>query len=471
MMSLAVLAGLPVMFLIASNTSVFAEIWKNLHIVFLLMGVGLAAWAIWQVIYHVGYGQAVGPLVDRNAFAALMNLFWFPAAYLFLTNKFTSNRWMSLITGGGLFIISTALFATASRGGIATWLLLMPFILWAGYKHTQSKQLVVIVLLIATLAFLCSALLLHSSVAERTFQLAQDGSTSARLLMWQSTIKMALDHPLVGTGWGTFSGYYPAYRFPLENTTSGVSAHNDYLQFAAEGGITAMLLQLGVMLGLLFQLKRSLKQASDVAGLESIAILLGVLAIFIQAGVNFIFCFAFMNILAGLYIARATQLIDTPYTIKISSLEKIRPSVKRLLVSFILLIVAMPFALHLIAQACLTGSRPGLIAINLIAPKVTAYNVANFIAAIRPREGIAQEVILQATERFLADNASNSRVTDGLKGELLNETIERFESVRAQTANNPYVGVREAQMLIAHHDMLVGGNIAFAKASQILAEN
>lgn len=471
MMVLPVLAGLPVIYLIASNSLILNDIWRKLSAILFITAVGLASWGIWQVINHVGYGWAVGPLVDRNAFAALMNLLWFPAAYLFLTHKFTANRWMSLLLGSGLFIISVALFATASRGGIGTWLILLPIMLWASYRYSQSKLQVAVIPLIAIVAYLCSALLLHSSVGDRTLELAQDASITARLMMWQSTIKMALAHPFSGTGWGTFAGYYPAYRSPLENTTSGVSAHNDYLQLAAEGGIPAMLLQLGVMLGILFQLMRSLKHTpGTAAGFESTALLLGVLAIFIHAGVNFIFCFAFMNILAGLYLARAAQLVELPHIIKIPDFEKIRPSVKRLLAGFILLLITMPFALHLIAQACLTGSQPGLKAINLIFPKVTSYQVASFISAIRPKEGIAQEVIFQAVEHYLADNANNSAVTDDVKRDLLNETTEQFDAVRDRTANNPNIGVREVKMLITYRD-IIGSNIALAKAHQVLAAN
>ncbi len=479
MLTLAVLAGLPVMYLVATNLPNLPEIWQNLRIILFFTGVGLAVWAIWQVANKIGYGWAVGPLVDRNAFAALMNLFWFPVAYLFLSNKYTSNRWISILLGGGLFVISIALFATASRGGIATWMLLLPFILWVGYRHAKSKQLIAITLCIVLFAYFCSAQFLHSSVADRSFQigpsaqtaqLSKDASTSARLLMWQSTIKMAMDHPFSGTGWGTFVAYYPAYRSPLENTTSGVAAHNDYLQLAAEGGIPALLLLLSIMIGLLLQLRKGFKLAPDKTGIESIALLLGVLAIFIQAAVNFVFVFAFMNILAGLYLARAARLIDTPQTIKITGFEQIRPSIKRLLAGFILLLVTAPFALHLIAQACLTGSQPGLKAIDLIAPRVTTYKVANFIAATRPQEGIAQEAMLQTAEQFLAENVSNSAVTDDFRHELLNETIERFDAVRARSANNPNVGAREAKMLIAYHSIL-GDNIAYSKAQQILSDN
>lgn len=475
MMSLAILAGLPVMYLVASNTPSLAEIWKSLRTLLFITGVGLATWAIWQVIRHVGDGQAVGPLTDRNAFAALMNLLWFPAAYLLLTSKSTSSRWVPLLLGGGLFLMSTALFATTSRGGGAVWLLLLPFMLWAGYRHTQSKSLVAMIPLIAILAYFCSALLLHTSMADRTFQLAQDPSTNARLLMWQSTIKMALAHPLIGTGWGTFASYYPAYRSPLENTSSGSFAHNDYLQLAAEGGITALLLQLGVMLGLLLQLKYSLKRTSDAAGLESVALLLGALAVFVHAGVNFIFCFAFINILVGLYLARAAQLTGTLRVIMVPRFEQIGRPVKRLLAGFVILLITAPFGLHLIAQACLVGGQPGLKVINLVMPNTSAYNIARLITAISPQESIAQEIMLQASEHALADSAGISAVGVNFQGELLNEALERLDLVRAGNANSPNIGVREVKLLMAYHTIFdgnVGGSgAAYAKAHQILRDN
>jgi len=480
MMSLAILAGLPVMYLVATNMPNSTEVWQNLRVILFITAVGLAMWAIWQVANKIGYGWAVGPLVDRNAFAALMNLLWFPAAYLFLSNKFSSSYKLSILLGGGLFIISTALFATASRGGIGAWLLLVPFLLWAGYRYSKSKQLIAITLSIAIAAYFCSALFLQSNVADRNFQmgsstqagqLSKDANLNARILIWQSTIKIALDYPLTGTGWGTFESYYPAYRSPLENTTSGVVAHNDYVQLASEGGIPALLLQLGIFLGLFLQLRKSLKRASEGAGFESTALLLGVLAVFIQAAVNFIFVFAFMNIIAGLYLARVGQLMDTPQIIKLPGFSQIRLSVKRLLSGFIILIVGAPFALHLIAETCLTDSQTGLKAINLVAPNITVYKVANFITTIRPQEGIAQQAMLQIAEQFLATSTNNNSThKDDFRHELLIDTIKRFDVVRAWSANDPKLGVREVKMLIEHHDML-DNNVAYTKAQQILSDN
>lgn len=332
--------------------------------------------------------------------------------------------------------------------------------------------------LIALLAYLCSALLLNASVADRTFQLTQDPSTNARLLLWHSSIQMTLAHPFVGTGWGSFGSYYPAFRSSLENSSAGFYAHNDYLQLAAEGGIAALLLQLGVLLGVLFQLKRSLKRAADVAGLESIALLLGVLALFIHAGVNFIFYVAFMNILAALYLARAAQLTETPRAIKVFSFEKISLPVKRILAGFVVLLVAVPLSPDLVAE--LINKQSNIKVANLLSPNVTAYKIAKYITTIKPQERIAQEIVLRTAELALADSAFVSRVGEAFQRELLNETLQRFDAVRAQTVNDPNIGVRQAKILIAHQAILDGnitdgnkidGNTAYAKAHQVLSDN
>jgi len=470
MVTLAILAGLPVMYLFASNLSSYDEIWKTLRIVFFVLGVVLAVWAVWQVVNNIGYGYATGPLLDRNAFAALMNLLWFPAAFLLISSIKNSKRVLATFFAIGLFIISLALFATTSRGGIGTWLLLLPALLWATYKFTNSKLLILIIPMIALAAYFSSSLLLHSSVADRTFQLAQDASTNARLQMWQSTIQMALDHPVTGSGWGTFGYIYPAYRMQIENISSGFFAHNDYLQFASEGGFPALLLLLSILIALLFQLKRSLSHASNQSGIESAALTLGVLAIFIQAGVNFIFYFAFISIIAGLYLARAAQLMETVSTVNVQRFEQIRLSVRRLLTVVIFILISSPFALHLLAQLCLTGSQPGLKAINLIAPKVTAFDVARLITALRPAEGLAQEYMMQTYEYYLADGANLSSAGGIQKRDLLNDAINRFDSVRAKEAENPRVGVREVKILMMHPDVL-GVNETYAKVYDILISN
>ncbi len=391
MMTLAALAGLPVMYLFATNTPTFNEIWKYLRVALILLGVVLALWAIWQVFYHIGYGYAEGPFQDRNLFAALMNLLWFPAAFLFLSVNSGRYHLKLSALGVGLFIITTALFATTSRGGIAIWLLLMAVLLWAAYCSHQSRRRLILLVLIALAAYMCSALLLNATIADRTFQLNQDPSTTARLLLWQSSIKMILAHPLFGSGWGTFIHYYPAYRVPQENTTSGLLAHNDYLQFAVEGGIPALLIQICILCGLLIQFRRNLKQKAGIGVFESVALLLGVLALFIHALVNFIFYQAVMSILAGLYLARAAQLTDRAVSLQAFNINKINPFLKYLSASLIVLIVFLPYGAHLFGQ--FINNQANVKKENLVSDDFNAYKLAEFITVIQPQERVSQETI------------------------------------------------------------------------------
>lgn len=468
-----VLAGLPIAYLAWGLTPNPDKVWNALRAVLLLAGPGFALWGLAQVVTGYGYGQPVGPLVDKNAFAALMNLFWFMAAVHFIRRIHDKGFQLRLILPAvGLLLIAMTLFATESRGAILAWLILMPFALWASYRATHNKRAIMAVLAIALVGYLGAANLLGMNVSHRTLNLEQDASTSARLQLWQSAAHIAQDHPLTGTGWGTFVAQYPAYRDPRENTTAGVYAHNDYVQLTAEGGIPALVLMLGILAGLLLQLKRSLAFKQNPRALEAAGLLLGSLALFIHAGVNFIFYFAFMGILAGLFAARAVQLI-TPAgsaSVRLGGFAQIRPAAKIILAGFIALLLAGPLLLQLLAQTTLTGSQPGLAVLRTVWPTANPYAIAKLITAIRPSSGIAQEVMLRASEHALKNSDGISMVGGNFQRELLEETVQRYELIRAQTANNPAQGVREARILIQYRDLLEPGS-ALRRARNILMQS
>jgi O-antigen ligase len=468
MMNLAILAGLPVMYLFATNTPTFAQVWQYLRAALFVVGVVLALWAFWQVFHHIDYGYAQGPFQDRNLFAALMNLLWFSAAFVFLTGNNGRFYLKRLAISIALFMISAGLFATTSRGGIATWLLLAPVLLWAAYRSNQSRKRMVLMVLILALAYLCSALLLNATIADRTFQLSLDPSATARLLLWKSSIEMLLAHPAVGSGWGTFVHYYPAYRVPLENSTAGFFAHNDYLQFALEGGMPALLLQISILSGILIQLKRSLRRVTDIAVFESVTLLLGVLALFIHALVNFIFYQALMNILAGLYLARAAQLTDQAQALAVFNANKINVFLKYLFAVVMVALIALPYGVHLLGLSI--NKQSNVTIENLVSDKFSAYKLAEFITAIQPEDRVSQETILQTAELALEDEAFISRMGKEFYRKLLDSTLQRFDTVRALNANDAAVGIRQARILIMHHAAFDDG-YAYSKAHQVLKEN
>lgn len=468
MMNLAILAALPVLYLFATHTTTLAHIWQYLRVGLFVTAVVLALWGMWQVFHKIGYGYAQGPFGDRNLFAALMNLLWFPAAFMFITGHHSRHNFKQLVIGIGLFIICAGLFATTSRGGIATWLLLAPVLLWAAYRHNQSKKHVVFIVLIAALAYLFSALLLNANIADRSFQLDQDPSTSARLLLWQSTIKMMLLHPVIGSGWGTFANYYSAYRVPHETSTAGFFAHNDYLQLAMEGGIPALLLQIFILSGVLIQLRRSLRRVAEIKAFESVTLLLGVLALFIHALVNFIFYQALMNILAGLYLARAAQLTDKAHILPVVNVRNINAFVMYLFAGVVVAFISLPYGAHLLGQAINKQSNVAIH--NLLSDKFGAYKLAELITVIQPQERVSQETILQTAELALEDTVFINKMGKDFYHSLLDSTLQRFDMVRALNANDAAIGVRQAKILIRHHEAFDNG-YAYKKAHQVLTEN
>jgi O-antigen ligase len=71
----------------------------------------------------------------------------------------------------------------------------------------------------------------------------KDSSSAERLDGWARTIQIAVDHPVTGTGLGTFRWAYAFYQRRGE-WSIWQQAHNDYIQVLAEGGAVGALLLL-----------------------------------------------------------------------------------------------------------------------------------------------------------------------------------------------------------------------------------
>lgn len=77
-------------------------------------------------------------------------------------------------------------------------------------------------------------------MAERFISLfsGEDTSLSLRLALWESTIAMIEEHPLLGVGWGNYWLAYPEYNFFIEDADVVIfHAHDMYIHIPAEVGI------------------------------------------------------------------------------------------------------------------------------------------------------------------------------------------------------------------------------------------
>lgn len=96
----------------------------------------------------------------------------------------------------------------------------------------------------------------------QTAFLVADTSSEMRIAMWESTVQMIMDHPLLGIGWGAYWMVYPLYdTYIVDGSVTLVHAHNIYLNYWAEIGLiggTAFLWYFSKTMGLALFNKRVL---------------------------------------------------------------------------------------------------------------------------------------------------------------------------------------------------------------------
>lgn len=198
---------------------------------------------------------------------------------------------MSLAVGLGLYsqnlrerlllfflvvILGTCLVLTYSRGA---WLSIVA--VTAIYGRLYNRKVLWVFLILPLIALFC-----HDAVMERIMSIFNptDTSSTLRIALWESTIAMIMDKPLLGIGWGAYWLVYPEYDFFLNNPAARiVHAHNMYLHIAAEIGVPGLLAFLAIVYGHTKKAIDILNQTNNrwIAGL-----MLGVVAAVLSLVVN-----------------------------------------------------------------------------------------------------------------------------------------------------------------------------------------
>jgi O-antigen ligase len=127
-----------------------------------------------------------------------------------------------------------------------------------GFKMLHRKTLPAVLALAFVALSLCLAGWIGLRPAVSRFQnLKQEFSgDESRLSMWPGTLKMIAQHPLVGTGLGTFPVVYTEVQTTF--LTQFVNhAHNDYLEITSDLGIPAALLLFASIFFVLLQAVRT----------------------------------------------------------------------------------------------------------------------------------------------------------------------------------------------------------------------
>jgi O-antigen ligase len=175
------------------------------------------------------------------------------AAFLNFGCILCADRALGALTGGrrrpGLFWSSLAILHLASvmllmsRGALLALLVSLAILLasHAGGWPARLRLLAALGLFLATT--------LGAGLLLLRFRESLDPYRFERLSIWEASLKMLLERPLLGHGPGMFRHLAPAYNFastvgPLRYEKLFSGAHNAYLTFAVENGAPAALILL-----------------------------------------------------------------------------------------------------------------------------------------------------------------------------------------------------------------------------------
>lgn len=231
---------------------------------------------------------SLGPFVYRNQFAAFVE----PALGLAIAAAIGDRRrpvlWVSIAAA----LFASVVAAGSRTGSIICLTMLIALPVFAYFRGViPARSLVRVAVLGAASAFVLVAVAGWETIWNR---LQEPNPYSVRAELNLSSFDMIRERPLEGFGLGTWSSAYPKYaRF--DNGTFVNQAHDDWAQWAVEGGLPLFVAMLGIVAMLAPAAVRSLWG-------------IGLMAVFVHAAVDYPFeqrpalaayLFALMGVLAA----------------------------------------------------------------------------------------------------------------------------------------------------------------------------
>ncbi len=184
--------------------------------------------------------SALGPFAYKNQFAAYLESVMGIAITAAIRDPRRRVVW--ILAAGTMF---ASVVAAGSRAGSILCLALLgalPVVAaWRGWIGGRELAR------IAALAAVSGGVLIMITGWETTWQRLQENNPySLRADLLRSSIAMTRDRPVTGFGLGAWSSAYPGYA-RYDDGTFVNQAHNDWAQWASEGGIPFLALMLAVV--------------------------------------------------------------------------------------------------------------------------------------------------------------------------------------------------------------------------------
>ncbi|MCG8639642.1 MAG: O-antigen ligase family protein [Desulfobacterales bacterium] len=212
----------------------------------------------------------VGPYANHNHYAGLMEMIFPITLGLFLFYRprigntsilkgiaeiFSQEKAnIHILIGAAALLVLVSIFVSLSRGAMISTCLSLVVFTYLLMKRKISRGNTMLIIGVIMISAVSIGWFGWDQIFDRFAALkkAQGVIYEARLDFWKDTKEIIRDHPVTGTGMGTFSHIYPLYRsYQSDNYLS--HAHNDYLEMLSDGGMIGFGLAAAFLLTLFYK--------------------------------------------------------------------------------------------------------------------------------------------------------------------------------------------------------------------------
>ena len=186
--------------------------------------------------------NSFGSYVNRNHYAGLMEMLIPVSAAYVLSRR--SNYAVKAALGFTVLIAFASVLISGSRGGFVSLfaeVFILGFLAWRSLPRRSRQPLLAVgaigVAIVAAAFFWLAPAEVFPRLAEVAHLRSRpEVSITSRIAASWDALRMFKDHPLIGTGAGSFEAVYPQYQ---SNPTDlrWDHAHNDYAEALAETGL------------------------------------------------------------------------------------------------------------------------------------------------------------------------------------------------------------------------------------------
>lgn len=306
-----------------------SRLWRQMALAVTIYAFALALFAILQFFASPGLfygvikprwgGYIFGPYVCHNHYAGLMEMLIPLGVGLALTLR-PRHPGRPLVMCAVLIAVVSVLLS-GSRGGVIALLaesaLLTVVVFRAQPASLERNRALIAGFALALLAGASFFWLAPGGLWQRWEQLSESRQLTANLRSQVSadSWRMARHHLLRGIGLGAFAAAYPAYQTVVTDDVIDY-AHNDYIQFLAEGGVAGgILIPISLLLFFRLAFRRLRQRLEEPTGWLQLSAATGACGILLHSLLDFNLhipanaaWFAFCAALATL---RLTPLPDT----------------------------------------------------------------------------------------------------------------------------------------------------------------